>query len=88
MKKLVWLICDLLCIFFYAFYIVELSRFMYLRLLYLMYVVEIKFHVLKLILCRVKDKSTYIIRTCQVQDFSMIHITPTIFVVHDTKKLV
>lgn len=52
---------------------------MYLQLFYLMYVAGIKFHVLKLVLCRVKDKSTYIIRTCRIQDF---------YVVHDTQKLV
>jgi len=52
---------------------------MYLKILYLMYADEFKLPVLKLVLCREKDNSDFIISTCQVQDF---------FVVHDTHKIV
>ena len=65
------------------FYIVELCRLMYWRLLYLMYVFEIKLHVLKPILFKVKSSLDYITQICEVQDFSMEHIAPTIYVVHD-----
>jgi hypothetical protein len=61
---------------------------MYLKLLYMMYVNKIKLPELKLVFCRVKDILDYITRTYQGHDFSMVHIAPTISVVHDTQKLV
>jgi len=70
------------------FYVVELCCLIYLRLLYLMYFDEIKFYVLKLVLCRMNDNSSYIIRICQVQVFSVVNIVPTVFVVHIAHKLV
>jgi len=38
-----------------------------------MYIVEIKLLVLKLVLRSVKDNSYYIIWTCQVHDFYVVH---------------
>ena len=50
----------------------------YLKLLYLMYVDEIKLPVLKLIFCRVKDNPDFIIQTCQVHYFFVVHIALTV----------
>jgi len=67
MKKLVWLIHDLLCFFLLCVlrcWIMSLNFLMYFRLQYLMYVAEIKSHVLKHVqsLHTLWDGSYYIIQ--------------------------
>jgi hypothetical protein len=54
---------------------------MYLKLLYLMYVAEIKLLVLKF--KRVTNNLDFIIQSSQVHNFSVVYIAPTIYVVHD-----
>jgi len=56
---------------------------MYLRLLYLLYVTEIKLYVLKLILCRVKAQFRLYNMNLLSTNFSMVHIETTVFVKHN-----
>jgi len=59
---------------------------MYLKLLYLMYVAEIKFSTLKLIFVGCKPDSYYIIRTSSAHVFFVVHFAPKVFVDHKAQK--